>query len=138
MAYMFQAEIAGFHDIPLSEQCAYVMAWARALCSTDYIWLKAMQAKGTPCPPLFQSGVVYQDQIRGHDEWLDIRACLERGFGACEDLAAWRVAELVLAGEKAKLDVDTSVGAGGLLLFHVVVRRGNGLREDPSRILGMP
>lgn len=137
MAYMFRAEIAGFHDLPIDEQCAYVIAWAKALCTTDYLWLKAMQKKGTPAPLLYQSGVIYQDQIRGHDEWLDIRACLERGFGACEDLAAWRVAELCLAGERAKLDVDTSSGAG-LLLFHVVVRRGNGVREDPSRLLGMP
>lgn len=125
-------------DIPASERCAFVLAWARALCTTNYLWLKAMRAQGIYVPPIFASGVQYVDQVLGQDEWLDAKACLTRGFGACEDFAAWRVAELVLQGERARLDVDTSVAPDGTTLYHVVVLRGTGAREDPSKILGMP
>jgi len=56
-----------------------------------------------------------------------------RGGGDCEDLAAWRAAELRIAGEPARVVVVRS--APGVL--HAVVRRANGRIEDPSRRLGM-
>lgn len=105
----------------------------RALATIDYIYL----LNNPSTPPLYKSGVVYSNQVLGSDDWLDIPTCLDYGFGACEDLAAWRVAELAMQGERAFIDVDTQIGKGNITVFHVVVKRADGRREDPSKILGM-
>jgi len=54
-------------------------------------------------------------------------------FGDCEDLSAWRVAELRLGGVRAIPWVVQS----GNRLYHVQVRYPDGTIEDPSRRLGM-
>ena len=46
-----------------------------------------------PYPPLYEAGVRYQRE-EGTEQWLDIPSVLEAGWGDCEDLACWRVAEL--------------------------------------------
>ena len=55
----------------------------------------------------------------------------------CEDLACWRIAELrVRHNENARPHI-TAKKIGNFTLFHIMVRRGDGSIEDPSRILGM-
>jgi len=59
--------------------------------------------------------------------------------GDCDDLGPWRAGELNLGrggprDRKARAVAIRSPGIG----WHVVVRRGNGTIEDPSKILGMP
>jgi hypothetical protein len=59
--------------------------------------------------------------------------------GDCDDLGPWRAAELVTGkggprDKRARAVAIRSPGIG----WHVVVRRGNGTIEDPSKILGMP
>jgi hypothetical protein len=53
-----------------------------------------------PYPPLYQAGVRYQRE-QGTEEWLDIPSVIEAGWGDCEDLACWRVAELRTRGVNA-------------------------------------
>jgi len=61
---------------------------------------------------------------------------LSRGWGDCDDLAPYRVAELQEAGEKAKIRI-TWRRVGKRRTYHVLVRRADGRIEDPSRLLGM-
>jgi hypothetical protein len=84
-------------------------------------------------PPLYESGVRYRQESRGQEFWKLPDQVLSDGYGDCEDLAAWRSAELELAGEQAEIVLVRAKPT----LWHVAVKRGNGRIEDPSRRLGM-
>ncbi len=95
-------------------------------------------------PDLYESGVRYQREPRGQkfEEFAAIPIILARGWGDCDDLAPWRVAELRQKyGEKANIRIQwkprNPKKPKGATLYHVVVRRENGVIEDPSLILGM-
>lgn len=100
-------------------------------------------------PPLYASGVRYQPEPVGQtfngvpaEEFALIPVVLQRKHGDCDDLAPWRVAELIHAGERAKIRVQwrarrNADGSQGRKYFHIVVRRANGTIEDPSALLGM-
>ena len=60
---------------------------------------------------------------------------LASGWGDCEDLAAWRAAELRKSGEDPRAHV--AVYQSGPRRYHAIVGRGDGTTEDPSRKLGM-
>lgn len=84
-------------------------------------------------PPLYESGVRYRAEPR--EVWRHVGHVLAEGWGDCEDLAAWRAAELRVSGE----DPDAAVGTyrSGARRYHAIVVRGDGSIEDPSRKLGM-
>ena len=94
-------------------------------------------------PPLYASGVRYRrEQPKqcwapvngGCEDWLTALELLRQGVGDCEDLAAYRAAELRLAGEKA----TAFPRPNGVMGWHIQVRREDGSIEDPSAKLGMP
>lgn len=93
-------------------------------------------AQGRPLPPLYASGVRYALERRG-EVWLDCVRVLELRHGDCEDLAAWRCAELRLAGDPGAVTMFSARPRGSGRLIHIVVLHGNGELEDPSRALGM-
>jgi hypothetical protein len=86
-------------------------------------------------PRLYKSGVRYQREPRGREDWQTVSRAYRAKLADCEDLAAWRAAELVVYGE--------DVGARAVIkrvrpgLIHCLVLRSNGAMEDPSRMLGM-
>ena len=89
-------------------------------------------------PPLYVSGVRYRREsppVTGErvERFALIPVVLQLRFGDCEDLAAWRVAELRMQGERATPWIIRPHPR----MFHVQVRRGNGVIEDPSKQLGM-
>lgn len=98
-------------------------------------------------PSLYKSGVTYQPEF-GTEEWQDIPTTLARGFGDCEDLAAYRCAEIrVRLGINAKPHIRWRWVNNGWR-FHALVQwpdikdqYGNvietGRIEDPSRRTGM-
>lgn len=88
-------------------------------------------------PALYRSGVRYQREPLGAENWRYIPAILRDGIGDCEDLAAWRVAELRERGENAKFLITKRQKRSGFLVYHIKVLRANGKEEDPSRLLGM-
>ena len=88
-------------------------------------------------PLLYSSGVRYMAEPRGQEKWLTIPFVLKQRFGDCEDLSAWRAAELRVRGENAKC-VWTYRKTPRGNLYHIRVQRGNGMIEDPSLLLGMP
>lgn len=86
-------------------------------------------------PPLYRSGVIY-----GRTEvWDTIKACLDKGFGDCKTLTAWRIAELRRAGiEAAPVFRWVARSSNPAVLdYHILVGLPDGSFEDPSRILGM-
>jgi hypothetical protein len=104
-------------------------------------------------PPLYESGVRYKEEAPGHEDWLDTPAVLHQGDADCEDLAAWRCAELRADGIDAEpvikwqwIPRDMMIAQGypadklptrGVWLVHCCVRYPDGSIEDPSKILGM-
>ena len=90
---------------------------------------------GRPLPELYKSGVRYQREAAGKENWQLPSQTLSRGVGDCEDLAAgWRVPELWLAGETTARPVVVKESPQ---LRHIQVRRADGSIEDPSALLGM-
>lgn len=82
---------------------------------------------------LYKSGVRYAREPLGSEVWQTGLETLQLGHGDCEDLVAWRCAELRVNGEEATPYVkDVRPG-----LRHCLVKRADGSLEDPSRALGM-
>jgi hypothetical protein len=96
-------------------------------------------------PPLYSSGVYYEEEPPGEEEWLDIPSLYKQGFGDCEDLACARVGELrhrgiaavpVIKSKTFKI-TDVNGSPTTLTLVHVMTLWPDGAIEDPSRRLGM-
>lgn len=83
-------------------------------------------------PPLYKSGVRYEEEPGEQDQWQDIPITLGIGHGDAEDLACWRAAELQVQGIEAWPTFDFEHGC-----LHPKVRLPNGTLEDPARVLGM-
>jgi hypothetical protein len=79
--------------------------------------------------PLYDSGVVYRPETT--EQWRMIPEMLESGFGDCEDLVAWRIAELRNQGYDVTPEI-LSTDSG----YHAVVAYSDGTLEDPSIVLG--
>lgn len=89
-----------------------------------------------PLPDLYASGVRYREEapLRGlEEEFADPWTTHERGFGDCDDLSLWRIAQGIARGEKLAATIQWR---GDFL--HVQVRHlVSGRIEDPSALLGM-
>ena len=114
-----------------------------AMCAIDELHLKLRTY-----PKLYESGVVYRRED-GTENWLDIPSVIAAGWGDCEDLVFWRVAELRKDGVKAAPFAKWR-RVNGVYKYHALVRRfspgrdhfgrfvkSNAWLEDPSRRLGM-
>lgn len=88
-------------------------------------------------PKLYESGVRYIREPLGTEYFQNIPSVMKTGGADCEDLASWRVAELIMQGEMAVPAVKVTVKDDGFRLYHIQVRRGDGSIEDPSALLGM-
>jgi hypothetical protein len=117
----------------------------RAFTDWNVYTMRRARDRGVPAPPLYaaaRAGLVRyieEDYTSTHPEdWLDWREVLRQGGGDCEDLAAYRAAELQLQGEHAQAMFHRRVMSNGSTMIHIIVQRGNGRLEDPSRLLGMP
>ena len=114
-----------------------------AMCAIDLLHLRQRSY-----PKLYESGVVYRREDRT-ENWLDIPHVIKAGWGDCEDLVFWRVAELRKDGVKAAPFAKWR-RVNGVYKYHALVRRygpgrdhfgrqinSNEWLEDPSRRLGM-
>lgn len=104
-----------------------------ALASADASYLR----EHPECPMLYESGVVYEPEEPGHEDWQTVPYVLARGEADCEDLACFRVAELrVRFGIRATPRLTWRPQPHGRL-YHITVQWPDGSWEDPSKILGM-
>ena len=144
-------QLGSFEAIPTLAKGQIIRALLHGLCASNLAWLAF-----EPTPPLYQSGVRYHHDPDGRlEHWTDIPETLRRGVGACADLTAWRMAELLAAGDRSHdwhVTVDDVRTPSGRIVttYHVCLRRPDphgelvdrsGRRwglEDPSRRLGMP
>lgn len=105
----------------------------------DIAWL----ANYPQTPGIYASGVKYVPEHPAFDkktlgeDWKTIPQLIVDGYGDCEDLAAWRAAELRVRGIPAIPIVKVRrLPNGGPWRAHAVVSIG-GKIEDPSAKLGM-
>lgn len=89
-----------------------------------------MSAK--PFPSLYSAGVRYRPEPRGRERWQLADALLASGIGDCEDLAAYRAAQVPGARAVARRSKGNP-----RRIWHCVVRMPDGSIEDPSARLGM-
>jgi len=88
-------------------------------------------------PSIYRAGVGYCREPKGIEYFQSIPSVMKTGCADCEDLAAWRVAELRFRGEPAGFAIKKMEKDNGFLLYHIQVRRADGRIEDPSKALGM-
>lgn len=92
-------------------------------------------------PPLYSTTIRYRPEPNagtGIEEIADPWTVLQRGWGDCDDLIRYRIAELLLNGERATVAIaDHAMG-----MQHAMVRRASGAQPPPgipiSRKLGTP
>lgn len=125
--YRFTLELDAFDRLPEPTALELVDLWLVALSLHDEAWIRQAGA-----PELYGSGVRYRPEP--DDTWSDVPACLLAGWADCEDLAAWRAAELRIAGVRAWPFARLEPGLP--VLYHALVRTPDDT-EDPSRLLGM-
>jgi len=99
--------------------------------------INRMQLRDNKLPLLYNSGVRYKREPRGEEKWRDAVHVFSEQHGDCEDLSMYRIAELRNSGRWAEPYIRFRVAPDGLLIYHVMVFRGKGKLEDPSKILGM-
>jgi len=106
-----------------------------ALMAVDMISLKGRERE---IPPLYESGIYYEEEPPGQEDWQDLLTCMKLKASDCEDLACFRAAELrVRHGVMARPTFVPRVRPNGGNLYHVQVQYPDGRIEDPSRVLGM-
>jgi hypothetical protein len=113
---------------------------------------RAALGQGAPIPPLALSGIRYNEDPPGEENWGDIYYCLTGGTCDCNNLVLWRAAELLEAGywcrpiikwQHLPYEIATRLyparmlGPDGLWLVHCLVQFSDGSIEDISKILGM-
>lgn len=133
--YSPRFELAGFSRLPHAAKLRVLEALVTALaiaCEEE------MRANPGRFPRLLSGSIVYKREPPDSDNWQDGARTLELRSGDCEDLVAWRIAELHVSGEDPAAAPHLSdILEDGITIFHVRVRRGDGRIEDPSRVLGM-
>jgi hypothetical protein len=91
---------------------------------------------GVESPSLYDSGIRYRREPQGREWWesaADAHGVATDRSGDCEDLAAYRCAELRVYEDDPDAMVRVIRTRRGS--FHAIVQRGDGSYEDPSRIL---
>lgn len=122
-------------SIRFSEEIVHKLIELMISANREYI-----RCKGAPL--IYESGVVYRREPPGREEFKSIPVILRTGHADCEDLAAWRVAELREQGEPARIVIKkwvlpSKIPGEPFYQYHVLLIRQDGTLEDPSAILGM-
>ena len=131
--YAPRFQLRSFDRLDLASRETVIRLLLEALITANIAFLRSQPHT----PWLYESGVVYEEEEDERDDWNDIPETYALRVGDCEDLAAWRVAELrARRGEHAipRVSVQT---VGLRTKYHVTLRRADGQLEDPSRLLGM-
>lgn len=117
-------------DVPRTPET--LEAVAEALTAVNFILMRALADNGLEVPPLYSTGVVYRREPPGREWWETVLDVIRTGEGDCEDLSAFRAAELrYREGEPARVRIYRTPRR----TYHAVVERADGTIEDPSRIL---
>jgi hypothetical protein len=157
MGFRLVTRVGASTDDP-SELAALAEGFLRGVITGNRLFLRKRRLRGKPVPPLYRSGVRYEPEPwDGIEEFADIRTVLGRGWGDCDDLVAWRCAELQEKGINATVRIYWRLRKSGgrqVYKMHAQLRHPRGCRcrtcravapevrargriEDPSRYLGL-
>jgi hypothetical protein len=92
--------------------------------------------KGAPAD-VREAFMLMADQLGSGEHFREIPRILEHCGGDCDNVAAWRCAELRELGISAKPYITWRKRPDGGTTYHVIVRWPDGSSEDPSLLLGM-
>lgn len=95
-----------------------------------------LKKKGAPVDVLAAFDAL-ADQCGAGEHFREIPRIIENGGGDCDNLAAWRAAELRELGIQAKPYITWRKRPDGGYTYHVIVLWPDGSSEDPSLLLGM-
>lgn len=113
-----------------------IEAIAEGLVRLNEWYFGTAEVSGVETPSLYASGIRYRREPRGREWWetaADALGVVADRAGDCEDLAAYRAAELrVFEGDP---DARVRIIRTPRGSFHAIVEHGDGTLEDPSRIL---
>lgn len=127
-------QLGTFDDyIHPSVMAELIAGYTRMLALTNLAYLRMYP----DTVALKDSGVFYQEEPFGLEDFFDIPVILAQGHADCEDLSGWRIAEYWSVGLPAEPFVTWQAYDNGDILFHVRVTTPYGI-EDPSAALGMP
>lgn len=132
-----------------------------SVVALNMMLMRKARLNGRPLPKLYRSGVRFAPEPN-QGKWEDFADCLtvlKNRWGDCDDLVAYRVAELRESGEDPKASIKVywrqmrnrktrallfKSDGTPMMVYHAQVRRGNlkskqglGVVEDPARLLGM-
>lgn len=100
------------------------------------VWMfEHADVSGVDVPDLYTSGITYRREPIGREWWENAHDALgvtSDRSGDCEDLAAYRAAELRVFEDDYAIVRVVPTRRGK---FHAIVEREDGTLEDPSRIL---
>ena len=99
-----------------------------------------------PLKPFYSYGIRYRPEPKESlaEEWVDPYVVCERGFGDCDDMVIWRLAEIFNeSGYKAGGNVQRiGLSAWPCVYwqedtgnYHVLIRHLDGRREDPAKLM---
>ena len=132
--YPLTFELKSFEASTQAGKVRTLLALLEALIASNMAYLEVVPN----APMLYNAGIRYTPDEVGDEKWKDIPQVLATRAGNCKEFASWRVAELRARGDDLARPIVVTTQEGPRTLFHIVVRRGDGIIEDPSRILGMP
>ena len=119
--------------IALGTTPAQVRAAVLGLAGVSLVQMQEHAARGQRLPALYGGTIRYEREPADQERWQTAEETASRGYGDCEDLAAYRVAELQAQGVPATIKIRVVRPD----LWHVLVEHPNGQLEDPSARLGM-
>lgn len=113
--------------------CALIRMHLLTLAATNLAILSRVDL-----PRVYDAPVVWMQEPNAgqYEELADCLTVARRGWGDCDDLVPWRIAELWHTGEDPRATPKVYQRALDNLI-HTEVRRGDGSVEDPARYLGM-
>lgn len=109
------------------------------------VWASEFRRHGAP-PSVYGGTIVYKPEPEDSpcEEWCDPYTVAERGWGDCDDLVIYRLAELLYQnGYKTTLDSRATLPAWPMVYraldgsnrYHVGIRLASGAEEDPAKTL---
>ena len=119
-------------DRDASQACLVILMDALAKINVEYLKIHP------DTPKLYEAPIRYYFDPNEPDPWQDIPSTLAKGYGDCEDLACWRIAEYRMKGIDARplIRWRKRQGGGGMT-YHALLRLPDGRTEDPSISMGM-
>lgn len=118
--------------LPVQQRVELARRYLEALVYANRVIIRAGLV-----PPLNQTATRYAMEPPSPDEeFADAFTCYQRGWGDCDDLAAWWCAELQERGIPATLVFKANEFVPNKRrLIHCMVRLPNGRIDDPSKTL---